>query len=79
MKLGILIITCMFSVSALSAQTPKTDFIFTEAYDLNLIGKILDDTPNPYHRVDTVRYKGFTDDGQPQVRQNRRMEVTIWF
>ncbi|MBQ7771647.1 MAG: SGNH/GDSL hydrolase family protein [Bacteroidales bacterium] len=58
----------MFSVSALSAQTPKTDFIFTEASDLNLIGKILDDTPNPYHRVDTVRYKGFTDEENILVR-----------
>ena len=38
----------------MSAQ--KTKYVFTEASDLNLIGKIID-TPNPYHRVDTAKYK----------------------
>ncbi len=49
-------------------QTPKNvKYVFTEASDLNLIGKVLDDTPNHYHRVDTVKYKGFT------VGENRQM------
>lgn len=48
------------AVSAM-AQTPKdVKYVYTEASDLNLIGKILEDTPYPYHRVDTIRYKGFT-------------------
>lgn len=41
---------------------------FTEASELNLIGKILPDTPNPYHRVDTCKYKGFTASENRQVR-----------
>ena len=58
----------VFSVS-LSAQTPKdVVYTFTEASDLNLIGKIHDNTPNPYHRVDTVKYKGFTVGENRQVR-----------
>lgn len=53
----------------MSAQTPKdVVYSFTEASDLNLIGKILEDTPNPYHRVDTVKYKGFTVGENRQVR-----------
>ena len=52
----------------LMAQTPKdVKYVFTEASDLNLIGKIQENTPNPYHRVDTLRYKGIyneTFDGQ---------------
>jgi hypothetical protein len=56
------------SFSAL-AQTPKdVKYVFTEASDLNLIGKIHEDTPNPYHRVDTVKYKGFTKGENRQVR-----------
>ena len=47
--------------AALSAQ------VYTEASDLTLIGKIID-TPNPYHRVDTVKYKGFTKSENRQVR-----------
>ena len=34
----------------MNAQTPKNvELVFTEASDLNLIGKIHDNTPNPYH------------------------------
>ena len=52
-----------------AAQTPKNvKYVFTEASELNLIGKILDGTPNPYHRVDTVKYKGFTTSENNQVR-----------
>ena len=47
--------------AALSAQ------VYSEASDLTLIGKIIG-TPNPYHRVDTVRYKGFTKAENLQVR-----------
>ena len=39
----------------------KLMFSYTEAADLGLIGKMFNDTPNPYHRIDTARYKGMTD------------------
>ena len=56
------------AISAL-AQTPDgVKYVFTEASDLNLIGKIHENTPNPYHRVDTVKYKGFTKGENRQVR-----------
>ena len=52
-----------------NAQTPKdVKYVFTEASELNIIGKIHNDTPNPYHRVDTIKYKGFTDKENKQVR-----------
>ncbi len=57
MKRLITLITLAFIASAAIAQTPKNVvYSFTEATDLNLIGKLID-TPNPYHRVDSVRYK----------------------
>jgi len=50
-------------------QTPKNvEYVFTEASDLNLIGKIIENTGNPYHRVDTAVYKGFTVSENRQVR-----------
>lgn len=66
-------IFCLFAAAALCVaafgQTPKNvKYVFTEASELNLIGKILDNTPNPYHRVDTVKYKGFTSGENKQVR-----------
>ena len=60
----------------LGAQTtPKNaQYVYTEASDLNLIGKIID-TPNPYHRVDTVQYKGFTSGENIQVRCSAGLAV----
>jgi hypothetical protein len=50
------------------AGTPAGTVIsYTEAADLNLIGKMME-TPVPYHRVDTVRYKGFTSGENFQCR-----------
>ncbi|MCM1503179.1 MAG: SGNH/GDSL hydrolase family protein [Bacteroidales bacterium] len=57
------------------AQTPKNvEYSFTEASDLNLVGKILD-TPNPYHRVDTCVFKGFTKGENDQVRSSAGLAV----
>lgn len=73
----VLFITLLATVSViLSAQTPKNvKYTFTEASDLNLIGKIIEDTPNPYHRVDTVKYKGFTKGENNQVRCSAGLAV----
>lgn len=67
-RLILLFAAVAITLSAL-AQTPKdVKYVFTEASDLNLIGKIHDNTHNPYHRVDTVKYKGFTKNENRQVR-----------
>lgn len=60
-----LLVVLTFLTTLANAQTK---FVFTEASELNLIGKILKETPNPYHRVDTVKYKGFTERENRQVR-----------
>lgn len=54
-----IIAAALLAATSVFAQTP-VKYVFTEASDLTLIGKILENTPNPYHRVDTCRYKGFT-------------------
>ena len=62
----------------LSAQTPKNaKFTYTEASDLTLTGKLFPDTPNPYHRVDTVVYKGFTKGENLQVRESSGLAVVF--
>lgn len=67
----------LLSLTALSsAQTPKNvEYVFTEASDLTLAGKLFPDTPNPYHRIDTVRYKGFTEGENQQVRESSGIYV----
>ena len=46
-----------------------------EASTLNLTGKPFESTPNPYHRVDTLVYKGFTKTENRQVRCPAGMAV----
>jgi hypothetical protein len=71
----IVLLSLLVSFSAIS-QTPKdVKYFYTEASELNLIGKIHDDTPNPYHRVDTVKYKGFTKKENFQVRCSAGLAV----
>ena len=49
--------------------TPKgTAYSFIEASDLGIAGKMFYDTPNPYHRIDTVKYKGMTKGENFQAR-----------
>jgi len=52
------------------------DLIYTEASDLTLTGKLID-TPNPYHRVDTIRFKGFTKSENNQVRNSAGIAVAF--
>ncbi|MGM9737480.1 MAG: SGNH/GDSL hydrolase N-terminal domain-containing protein [Candidatus Cryptobacteroides sp.] len=60
------------------AQTPKdVKYVFTEASDLTLTGKLFPDTPNPYHRIDTVKHKGFTKRENEQVRQSSGIAVSF--
>ena len=69
-------VVLIVSAAFLGAQTPKdVVYVYTEASDLNLIGKILEDTPNPYHRVDTVKYKGFTKSENRQVHCSAGLAV----
>ena len=76
MKRFLTLIALTVVSTIISAQTPKNvKYTFTEAYDLNLIGKIIEDTPNPYHRVDTVKYKGFTKGENSQVRSSAGLAV----
>ena len=55
--------------------SPK--YKWTEASDLTLCGKLMTDTPNPYHRVDTVKFKGFTKKENFQVRMSSGISVAF--
>lgn len=71
MKRVLLIFACLLIAGAASGQ----DRVWTEASDLTLIGKMFPDTPNPYHRIDTVKYKGFTKHENAQVRMSSGIAV----
>ena len=71
--LSLLLLSALAFVSA--AQ--DDGYRYTEASALTLVGKLFPDTPNPYHRVDTVKYKGFTRSENRQVRESSGIAVAF--
>lgn len=64
----ILLFILTFSLFHIQAQhTPAQNCKYTDASSLTIIGKIVP-TPNPYHRVDTMQYKGFEERENKMVR-----------
>ncbi len=61
----------------MTAQSKKPVYKFVEASELAIAGKIHQDTPNPYHRVDTVKYKGFTKGENMQVRYGSGLAISF--
>ncbi len=61
-----ILIAAVFA-ACISANAADIKWKKVEASELNLCGKALD-TPNPYHRVDTCVYKGFTKGENEQCR-----------
>lgn len=64
-KLMICGIAVLLALGAMAQQEANVRFV--DATTLNLIGKCLP-TEQPYHRIDTVQYKGFTSGENQQVR-----------
>ena len=63
---------------AATAQTPAdVKYVYTEASTLTLTGKLME-TPVPYHRVDTVKFKGFTKTENNQVRNSSGIAVAFY-
>lgn len=57
----------LLSVALLTVWAAAAQVRFVDATTLNLIGKA-QPTSQPYHRIDTVVYKGFTKSENQQVR-----------
>ena len=54
------------------------NMVYTEASDLTIVGKLMPGmTSNVYHRVDTVRYKGFNEVENLQVRETSGMSCAF--
>lgn len=70
-KNTVFVFALFFCMVALGA---KPTYKFTEASELTIFGKLMPGaTSNPYHRVDTVKYKGFTPAENFQVRMSSGM------
>lgn len=62
---------------AVCASSFAQKTVWTEASTLTMVGKICPDTPNPYHRVDTAVFKGWTAWQNFQVRTSSGLMVAF--
>ena len=53
----------------------NTKYVFTEAHELGLLGKMFYDTPNPYARIDVTKYPGMTKSENYQARCSAGLTV----
>ncbi len=64
----------LLAAGMLAAQAQTVEYVYTEAAELTLVGKLMPGrTANPYHRVDTTLYKGFTTRENLLVRMSSGM------
>ena len=69
-----LITIMLLAAVTLAASAQKKEYVYTEASDLTLVGKLMPGkTVNPYHRVDTTLYKGFAKRENVIVRMSSGM------
>ena len=63
-----------FLAAFFTASAQNAEYVYTEAAELTLVGKLMPGkTANPYHRVDTSLYKGFTTRENLLVRMSSGM------
>ena len=69
----------LLALACLCAATvnAQDDTRYVDASGLTITGKVFPDTPNPYHRIDTVRFKGFTKRENLQVRETSGLGVAF--
>ena len=72
MKRFLSIILTFASLSALNAQ----EYRYTDAKSLTVVSKLLP-TSNPYHRIETSRYEGFTSGEAVQCRQSAGIAIAF--
>ena len=61
--------------ASIALAAPKLKFY--DAQQFTLVGKLMPGTPNPYHRIDTVKYKGFDKKEILQVRESAGMSIAF--
>jgi len=73
----LLLAVCAEVSESCRAQASAGGYQYTEASELTMLGKLFDDVPNPYHRVDTCRFKGFTTQENMLLRFSTGLAVAF--
>lgn len=62
MRYRFLIIAALFlSFAAYAQEDASVKYKYVDAAKLTVVGKVFNDTPEPFHRLDTEKFKGFSE------------------
>ena len=62
MKRFCLLLTSLFFVfAAYAKEDSSVEYKYVDATKLTVVGKVFNDTPEPFHRLDTKKFKGFNE------------------
>ena len=75
--ISILILLTLLLPSFAQEKFTSADFVWTEASDLTLTGKVFQDTPQPYQRMDFTRFGGWTDKDIARLEMSAGVIVTF--
>lgn len=77
--IGILVSFCLalVVVPGRAQRQEEAGCRYVSAAELTITGKLFPDTPNPFHRVDTVQFKGFTPAENIQVRESSGLAIAF--
>ena len=68
---------CIFAAACLCVQTAfAQEYKYTDAKELTMVSKLIP-TQNPYHRIETDRYDGFTSGEATQCRQSAGIAIAF--
>ena len=77
MRLTVSMVLAFCLSIAVAAQDKAPEYIYAEASELTLTGKVFPDTPKPYHRIDTARFHGFTKEELRLVTESAGIAVAF--
>lgn len=60
-RLVILIAAMVCAVAAYSQDESSVEYKYVDATKLTVVGKVFNDTPQPFHRLDTEKFQGFNE------------------
>ena len=54
-------LSLLFWAVSVTAQDKDVKYNYVDAAKLTIVGKVFNDTPQPFHRLDTEKFKGFNE------------------
>jgi len=67
----------VFWAICVTLSVAAQDRVYVEASELTLVGKLFENTPNPYHRLDPEKYFGFDPVEAEQIRMSAGIAVAF--